>query len=207
MASVTKLSQIKTVGECFNIPSLIASKVSYWKGDITKLEVDAIVNAANHSLLGGGGVDGAIHRAAGRELYEECRTLGGCKTGEAKITKAYNIKHINAIIHTVGPCVGGSGFTENHRHELISCYASSMKLAVENNLKSIAFPCISTGVYGYPNEDAASTVCSYMANWLRTGDNASKIGRIIFCVFLPQDETLYMKYLPMYFAEDAKEDR
>ncbi len=153
--------------------------------DITTLGVDAIVNAANSSLLGGGGVDGAIHRAAGPDLVHECRLLGGCKTGQAKITKGYRLlaRH---IIHTVGP------FWQDGRHGepelLASCYLNSLQLAAEHDLTSIAFPAISTGIYGFPKEEAVAIAVAAVRQFL---DQSAHPMDVTFCCFSKHDLNLY----------------
>ena len=161
------------------------------QGDITKLHVDAIVNAANKTLLGGGGVDGAIHRAAGPKLLEECYTLHGCETGEAKITKGYDLP-AEWVIHTVGPIWHGG--THGEEDQLAACYWNSLKLAEENGCRSIAFPAISTGVYGYPKERAAKIAVGmirrYMAEWSGEDDLL-----IILCAFAAEDAKIYERVL------------
>lgn len=147
------------------------------QGDITKLEVDAIANAANTSLLGGGGVDGAIHRAAGKELLEECRKLNGCKTGQSKITKGYKLP-AKQVIHTVGPVWNGGN---SHEDELLaSCYRTALKLAVDNNVRSIAFPCISAGVYRFPFERAARIAWKTIRGFLEAEPVIAKVYLVCF---------------------------
>lgn len=147
------------------------------QGDITKLAVDAIVNAANTSLLGGGGVDGAIHNAAGPKLLEECRTLNGCKTGEAKITNGYNLP-AKFVIHTAGPVWNGGNYNEDEL--LKNCYLNSLKLAVENKIKTIAIPAISTGVYRFPIERATKIAINTVKDFL---NKYKEIERVIFVCF------------------------
>jgi O-acetyl-ADP-ribose deacetylase (regulator of RNase III) len=163
-------------------------KIETHKGDITKLIVDAIVNAANTSLLGGGGVDGAIHRAAGPELLEECKTLNGCNTGEAKITKGYNLP-AKYVIHTVGPI--WSGGKNSEEEFLANCYHNSLKLAVENGIESIAFPAISTGVYHFPLEEATEIAIAETRKFLKVNENIDKV------IFVAFDEKTYNVYNQM----------
>lgn len=164
------------------------------KGDITKNHnVDAIVNAANTSLLGGGGVDGAIHRAAGKELLAECRMLNGCKTGQAKITKAYNIP-CKYIIHTPGPVWNGG--KSNEEALLESCYRSCLELAVENGVRSIAFPSISTGIYSFPLDKAVKIAIGTAKKFVK--DNPDKLGVIKWVLFDDNTFNAYQEGLEKY---------
>ena len=163
-------------------------KILFDLGDITKLDCDAIVNAANKTLLGGGGVDGAIHRAAGHELLAECRTLGGCHTGEAKITRGYKLK-AKYIIHTVGPIYSGRN---SDAADLANCYKNSLDLAKKHDIHSIAFPAISTGVYHYPLEEATRIALTTVDNWLKA--NADYDIEIIFSCFDKRTYNIYLSY-------------
>jgi O-acetyl-ADP-ribose deacetylase (regulator of RNase III) len=166
------------------------TKLSVYKGDITKLEVDAIVNAADEALLGGGGVDGAIHSAAGPALLKECKSIGGCLAGEAKITKGYNLP-ARFVIHTVGPIYGHAGGRENKLLE--SCYVSCLKLARENGIKSIAFCAISTGAYGYPKEEAAKIAVKTVKSY--TKDHPDAFEEVVFALFNQEDQAVYEENL------------
>jgi O-acetyl-ADP-ribose deacetylase len=169
------------------------NKIDLQKGDITKLEIDAIVNAANTSLMGGGGVDGAIHRAGGPEILEDCRKIvarqGGCKTGEAVITTGGRLP-AKYVIHTVGPVWNGG--TKKEAEKLANCYTNSLKLAVENNCKTIAFPNISTGIYGFPKEEASRIAIDVTRKFLSQNNSIEKV---IFVCFDEENYQLYKTHL------------
>lgn len=209
MSALVSLSEIPTASLLYKLRRLLPAPnpvnkpsqpfndvVSLICSDITKLQVDCIVNAANESLLGGGGVDGAIHRVAGRKLVEECRQLDGCSTGDSKITDAYDLP-CKRVIHTVGPVYDiERRKAEDHPEYLLRrCYRRSMELAVENKLKSIAFSGISTGVYGYPGVDAANAVLDEVRGFLESHE-PGVLERVIFCCFSRKDEEIYERVIP-----------
>lgn len=202
---IKALADVPTIAQLYKTSSLappasrplrqpsaaINASVGLICGDITKLQLDAIVNAANSSLRGGGGVDGAIHRAAGPLLLEECKGLKGCRTGQAKLTRGYNLPS-KYIIHTVGP-VYGKDPLESERL-LRSCYEETMKLAVQSGIKTLAFSGISTGVYGYPVAAAAKVACDSVRTFL--DKNSGALERVIFVTFGPQDVLAYNEMIP-----------
>ena len=169
-------------------------RIEIVEGDITKQQVDAIVNAANQSLLGGGGVDGAIHRAAGPELLEECRKIGGCPTGEARVTKGYKLP-AKWVIHTVGPIWRGGNNREDDL--LASCYKNSLKAAVEIGAKTVAFPSISTGAYGFPLERATKIALNETKKFL---ENDNKIEKVVFVCFGKQALDTYKRIFDQVFS-------
>ncbi|KIK70095.1 hypothetical protein GYMLUDRAFT_236526 [Collybiopsis luxurians FD-317 M1] len=222
--SVIKLADIKSISELykssilkpaktqrFKPNSALLERVSLFQGDITKLEIDSIVNAANKSLLGGGGVDGAIHAAAGPKLLAECRTLHGCDTGFSKITGGYNLpsKH---VIHTVGPIYSPTS-VDIKSQQLASCYQTSLDLAVKNSLRHIAFPSISTGIYGYPIEDATHIALNVIRKHFEAESDVegmfkvrssghpsyAMLDRAIFVVWSDKDKSVYESLIPEYF--------
>ncbi len=168
----------------------MATEVRAIQADITTLSVDAIVNAANSSLLGGGGVDGAIHRAAGPQLLDECRQLDGCPTGEARLTRGYKL-HAAHVIHTVGPVWKGGSAGEPEL--LASCYRNSLELAADNGIRTIAFPGISTGVYGYPVQSAAQVAVSTARQFIEA--SPGQLDEITFCCFSADDLRVYQQLL------------
>ena len=166
-----------------------SERIEVVRGDITRLDVDIIVNAANSSLLGGGGVDGAIHRAAGPALLDECRTLGGCPTGQVRLTQGHRLR-AKYVIHAVGPVYRAGQHGEADL--LRSCYHESLRLAALKHAGAIAFPCISTGVFGYPKTEACQIATDTVLAWLKANEH---LGRVIFCCFEPADVSLYHERL------------
>lgn len=179
------------VARRFPVDAALNAKVSVWQGNITTLEIDGIVNAANDSLLGGGGIDGAIHSAAGNGLYVECAALNGCPTGNTKITRGYCLP-ARHVLHTVGPIGSGD-------RALASCYQTCIDVAVGNGLRTIAFCCVGTGIFGFPLVRATHLALGVVRRWLDVPGNRDKIDRFIFCTFQDVEQEVYERVLPSYF--------
>ena len=204
--AIKTLAEVPTLAQLYLNSSLVASpskplyepsaavnaSVGFVCGDITKIQVGAIVNAANSSLLGGGGVDGSIHRAAGHGLVAECKGLGGCRTGQAKLTGGYNLP-AQHVIHTVGP-VYDSNDPKESKAMLRSCYEESMKLASQNGIKTLAFPCVSTGIYRFPAKLASEVACDSVRKYL--DKNKGALERVVFVTYEPKDRAAYNEMLP-----------
>jgi O-acetyl-ADP-ribose deacetylase (regulator of RNase III) len=210
MPGLVSLAEIPTVSRLYQLKKLVPASassrtpsqtlndiISLIRSDITKLQVDGIVNAANESLLGGAGVDGAIHSVAGPGLLDECRDLDGCDIGDAKTTSAYELPCKN-VIHTVGPIYPKEKRVDPSRPEILlrSCYRRSLEEAVQSNVKSIAFAAISTGIYGYPSVEAAQAAADEVRKFLEAAENAGKLERVIFCNFEQKDEAAYEEVIP-----------
>ncbi|XP_057316638.1 uncharacterized protein LOC130657650 [Hydractinia symbiolongicarpus] len=194
-----KMKKCKTdkddVKHLYKVMPELNNKVCIWQGDITRLEIDAIVNAANQTLLGGGGVDGCIHRAAGPTLVEECRSLNGCQTGATKITSGHKLP-AKYVLHTVGPMV-------KNEQKLKGCYETCLQFMLEYEMKSIAFPCIATGIYGYPNREAAHVALQTVREWLEK--HPGKVDKIIFCTFMEKDYLIYHELMKDCYFPCAKQ--
>jgi len=218
-SSMVRLKDIKTIAQLYKDGVLKAvapkrhrwnpepkflERVSLYQGDITTLEVDSIVNAANRSLLGGGGVDGVIHTAAGPMLLEECRLLNGCRTGQSKITRGYDLP-ARHIIHTVGPIFKSKNKEEKleKAEQLGSAYRTSLGLAIENSIRHVAFPSISTGVYSYPIRDATRIALNEVRTVLES-EHGNELERVIFVVWSNQDRIVYESLIPEYFPPGEK---
>ena len=189
-----KVGESDVLRRCSIRPDL-NDKVSVLQGDITHLEIDGIVNAANDSLLGGGGIDGAIHAAAGGLLYRECKALNGCETGQTKVTRGYCLP-ARYVLHTVGPAGRGDG-------KLRSCYETVLQEAIEKKLRSIAFCCISTGIYSFPLIRATHIALRTVRLWLEVPEHAAAVDRIIFCTFRDVERAAYERLMPSYFPIDG----
>lgn len=185
----SKKLKLKKVTPKYKPNTKINSKISIFQGDISTLEIDAIVNAASPGLLGGGGIDGCINSGAGRFLRKECESLGGCKPGNTKITKGYRLP-AKYVLHSVGPL-------NKEKEVMKSCYTTCLELVESNNIKSVAFCCIGTGAYGFPLPEATQIACETIREWIEK--NEDKIDRIIFCVYSNKELDEYTKTIPIYF--------